>query len=237
MPGGTAVAVDGRRARWEAHNEGRRRRVIDAAIEQIEAGEPGTKVRMQQIVERSGLSRSVIYRLYGDRTELLRAVQTRILEQLWDLLLPQMSLDGTVPQIIERCVTTYVDWAVGHPALHRLAELDLSPEGESPLQHGLERIAKQVAELTTLGLELLGAPGTDDRREATETLAFGMVGMALSSVRHWLQQDTSALGAPQLVDLLTRACWSILDEHARSSGVVLDPDVPMEQLAAAGDGK
>ena len=79
---------------------------------------------------------------------------------------------------VERIVSTYVSWAVAHPALHRLAEQDSSVDGTGPLQQGIEKIAHQVVELISTAVELLGvdetAPGARELVQATLDLVRGL---------------------------------------------------------------
>ena len=168
--------TDGRQARWDKHNLERRETILSAAIAVIEGEQPGAEVHVQQIAERAGLSRTVVYRHFNDRADLDRAVQTEILEELWGQLLPSVTLDGTIPQIVERIVATYVGWAVAHPALHKLAEQDTTRDGTGPLQQGIERIAEQVATLIVTAVDALQVEVSDEERAAIDPLVFGLVG-------------------------------------------------------------
>lgn len=230
MPGSGQKGPDGRQARWNKHNETRRQQIIDAAIEVIEAGEPGAEVHVQQIADAAGLSRTVVYRHFEDRADLDRAVQIQVIEALWADLLPAMSLDGTVPQIISRIVSTYVGWAVAHPALHRLAEQDTSSDGQGPLQLGIARIADQVGQLIIVAVDLLELEASDDERAAIDPLVFGLVGAVFGAVRRWMSKESRTPPADVIVELTTRSVWHILHGHALSLGVTLDPDLPVEDL-------
>lgn len=221
---------DGRQARWDAHNQERRRRILEAAVAVIGEGEPGAEVHVQQIAQRAGLSRTVVYRHFADRADLDRAVQAAVLDDLWAELLPAVSLEGSIGGIIERIVSTYVGWAVAHPALHRFAELD--PDGSGPLQQGLEQIAVQVAELIETAVELLGVELDADEQASLDPLVFGLVGAVFGAVRRWVSRPERAPSAPVLVQLVTESVWHIIEGHGRRLGVELARDVPVEQLLA-----
>ena len=199
----------------------------------VEDHEPGAEIHVQQIAERAGLSRTVVYRHFQDRADLDRAVQTELLEGLWSQLLPCVTLDGTIPQIIERIVSTYVGWAVAHPALHKLAELDTSRDGTGPLQQGIERIAEQVALLIVTAVDALRVEVTDEERAAIDPLVFGLVGAVFGAVRRWMSKPERLPPAEVLVELTTRSVWHILRGHAETLGVELLPDQPVEELLAA----
>jgi len=222
---------DGRQARWNQHNESRRRRIIDAAVEVIEAGRPGADVHVQQIASRAGLSRTVVYRHFEDRRDLDRAVQQHIIAMLWETLQPSMRLDGTVPEIIDRIVGTYVGWAVEHPALHRMADHDQTPDG--PLEKALEEIAGQVGQFVSLAILALGGELTEDAAAAVDPLVYGIVGSVFGAVRRWLARPTPSLSAERLATLASQSVWFVLAGHAATLGVVIDPQQPVEELVAA----
>lgn len=222
---------DGRQARWKRHNEERRRQILDAAIAVLEENEPGAELHVQDIAVRAGLSRTVVYRHFADRDDLDRALQEAILDGLWSQLLPAVTLTGTVPDIIRRIVRVYVDWAVAHPALHHAADHDADDGG--PLQQGMEQIATLIAEVIGAVAMSLEVDPTADEIAALDPLVFGLVGAVFGAVRRWLTRADRQLTADALVDLTSRSVWFVIDGHARSMGVVIDPDLPIEQLIAS----
>lgn len=222
---------DGRQVRWDRHNQERRQRIIDAAIEVISEGEPGAEFHVQQIAERAGLSRTVIYRHFSDRADLDREIQVAILDDLWARLLPAVTLDGTVPDIISRIVSVYVRWAVEHPALHRIAEQDTP--GDSPLQQGLEVIAQQLVELIETAVDLLRVDPAPELRAAIDPLVFGLVGAVFAAVRRWVSRPERTPDAELLVELVTESVWFIIVGHARALGLELRRDQPVEELLAS----
>lgn len=228
---------DGRQARWDQHKEERRQQIIDAAIAAVEEAGPGAEIHVQQIAERAGLSRTVVYRHFEDRADLDRAVQITILDGLWAELLPRIALDGTVPEIIERAVATYVHWAVAHPALHQLADHDVAggrqQRGDSgPLEEGLERLAGRITDVVRAGVAVIGGELTDEDLAALDPLAYGIVGAVFSSVRRWLAHPDPRLTPEMLVRLISQTVWFGMDGHARRFGVEIDPDRTVEELAA-----
>lgn len=223
--------TDGRQARWDKHNQTRRQVILDASVAVLEGSEPGAEIHVQQIAERAGLSRTVVYRHFQDRADLDRAIRRQILDDLAGRLLPAVSLDGTVNEIIRRIVSTYVDWVVAHPALHRFAE----QETVGPLEHGIHQIAGVVVEVLETAIELLGAELDDDDRAAVDPLAHGLVGAVLGAVRRWVSRPELRPDAQHLSAQLSESVWHILDGHARRLGLDIDPDLPIEQLLGIPD--
>jgi len=223
---------DGRQTRWDSHKLERRRQIIEAAIEIAQQSQPGTEIHVQEIAERAGLSRTVVYRHFADRSDLDRAVQAEILEQVWRLLIPQITLQGTVPEIITRVISAYVHWAVEHPALHRLADHD--PSGDAgqdagPLEAGLDRIADRIS-----GLLLLALPPMDDSVDVAaliDPLVYGVVGMAFSSVRRWISRPDRVASADQVIGLVSESIWFVIQGHAGLFGVELARTTRAEDLA------
>lgn len=222
---------DGRQARWDKHNQARRQVILDAALAVVEAGEPGAEFHVQQIADRAGLSRTVVYRHFADRSDLERALQTEVLEGLTAHLLPGLTLDGTVREIIGRIVSSYVDWAVAHPALHRLAE-QAQAGTAGPLEEGINRIATVLVDLLETAIPLLGVELDEEEAAAIDPLAYGLVGAVFGAVRRWVGRTPRSPSAAALSTLLTHSVWHLIDGHARQLGLVLDPDVPVEELLA-----
>lgn len=222
---------DGRQQRWSKHNETRRRQIIDAAIHEIEAAPPGAEVQVQQIAARAGLSRTVVYRHFEDRSDLDRAVQQAILDGLWAELLPAVSLEGSANEIIRRIVSTYVRWAEAHPSLHLAADHDSVSE-EGPLQAAMEQLAGQIAAVIEVAIVALGGkpPGGERAAAIVDPLVFGVVGAVFGAVRRWLTRRDQRISADTLERLAADSVWYVIAGHARSWGVELDPDVPLDAL-------
>lgn len=224
-----AAPIDGRKLRWHQHKEERRRHIIDAALAVISEHRPGDDIHVQEIAERAGLSRTVVYRHFEDRADLDRAVRTRIVDDLWERLAPEITLDGTITSIIERIVSTYVGWAAGHPSLHRLAEQGDNLDHD-PMRQGIERIGTRLVEILDAALTLLDLEPSDDQRAALDPLSFGLVGAVLGAVRRWLSRPERAPDAATFVVFVSDSVWFILQGHAQAMGFDLDPDLTLQEL-------
>jgi AcrR family transcriptional regulator len=228
---------DGRQLRWDRHNQARRRTILDAAVAVLEESPSGEHIHVQQIAARAGLGRTVVYRHFTDRADLDRAVQGVVLDMLAAELLPEVTLDGTIEQIIRRIVGTYVRWTVAHPSLHRFAEHDVpGAAGASALEVAVVRIASQVEELIEAGAAQLGVGLTDDDAAALDPLVFGLVGAVFSATRRWLARTERRPDPDEFVVLLSDSVWHMIDGHARRLGLELDPHVGVETLFASAAG-
>lgn len=223
--------TDGRQVRWERHNVERRAAILAAAIEVIEAAPSGDELHVAQIAERAGIGRTVVYRHFTDRAELDREIRSSILNDVWAHLLPVLTLEGTIPQIVERAVAAYVGWADAHPALHHVA-VTSEPGGGNPLDEGVAVIANRVVELIETALGILRLDLSDDDRAAIDPLVHGFVGAVFGVVRRWLARPVREPGAKILVELTTASVWFQLQGHARALGLELRADQPIEELLA-----
>ncbi len=230
--GGGTGGAEGRRTRSD-HHLVRRRHILDAALDVLEQAGPGVEVRVQEVAVAAGLSRSVVYRHFDDRADLDGAVRERIVEQIRDQVAPALTLDGTPLEIVERVVAAYVGWAVAHPALHRFAEQGPTEGGGSHLETAVAQIARQVEDLLAVAVQVLGVRLDEDDRRSLDPLVFGMVAAVFTAVRRWLAREVLEPAAPAFVARLAEAAFHQVAGLAAGRGVVLEPDVPVQQLLTA----
>lgn len=223
---------DGRQARWARHNEKRREQIIAAAVEVIAEGQPGAELHVQQIAHRAGVNRTVVYRYFNDRADLDLAIQQAIVAQLSEQLLPSLELEGTVPQIVDRIIGTYISWAVSHPALHHVVDHDY---GSGALEQALDQIAAEVGQVISFAIAAFGKE-VDFDEDDLEPLAHGLVGAVFGAVRRWLNRPQQTLTAERLQQVMSQSVWFVIEGHARSFGVILDPDQTIAELVAAAVG-
>ena len=225
--------TDGRQLRWDSHNQARRQHILDAAIAVLVDAEPGAEVHVQQIADRAGLSRTVVYRHFADRADLDAAVQGRALELLRADLVPALSFEGTPVDIIRRIVSAYVGWASDHPSLHEFAQQDPPGPGIGQMETAIQQIAGQIEDLINVGVEVLHVQLSEDDVAALDPLVFGLVGGVFTSTRRWLGQPEQKPDRERFVELVTEAVWLQIAGMASARGVELDPDVPVEALLEA----
>jgi AcrR family transcriptional regulator len=202
-----AGKTDGRQLRWDSHNQARRQHILDAAIGVLADAEPGAEVHVQQIADRAGLSRTVVYRHFADRADLDSAVQGRALELLRAELVPALSFEGTPVEIIRRIVAAYVGWASEHPSLHEFAQQDPPGPGVGQMERAIVQIAGQIEDLINVGVEVLHVRLGEDDVAALDPLVFGLVGAVFTATRRWLARPEQRPGREQFVVLVTAAVW------------------------------
>jgi len=225
-----AGKTDGRQVRWDSHNQARRQHILDAAVGVLAETPPGTAVHVQQIADRAGLSRTVVYRHFQDRADLDDAVQSRVLELLRAELVPVLSFEGTPVEIIRRIVSAYVGWAGDNPSLHEFAQQAPPGAGVGQMERAVRQIAGQIEDLITVGVEVLHVQLDADEVAALDPLVFGLVGGVFTSTRRWLARPEQRPERAVFVELVTEAVWMQIAGMASRRGAELDPDVPVETL-------
>src|SRR3712207_1498350 len=68
--------LDGRRSRWTEHRRARREELVAAAVEAVRRAGPDFAV--DDVARSAGVSKTVIYRYFSDKDELVDAVLERI---------------------------------------------------------------------------------------------------------------------------------------------------------------
>lgn len=222
---------DGRRLRWLAHNQARRRVIIDAAIRVLERSEPGEDIQVQLIAEEAGLARTVLYRHFHDRVDLDLAVQQKICKDLGELLLKSLSYDGRPVDIIRSVVQGVVNWAVEHPTLFWFIELELPGPGPHPLSESIEQIAEQIEALMNTVVEFYGVELTANDRAGLDPWVFGLIGAVFSGVKRWRSRLEITPSADAFARMLAETIWVQIDGMARARGIDV-PDVPLIELLA-----
>jgi AcrR family transcriptional regulator len=222
--------LDGRQLRWADHNEGRRLVVLRAAIELLEEQPIGTELRVQQIADRAGLVRTVVYRLFSNRVDLYRAVQLHIVGMIRENLDRNMVLSGSIEQIIRSIVGGYVGWVDEHPQLLDMAQRALGDGVPGELDRATDSMAADISSLFQAGATLLGHDLDDDQLNTLDLLVVGILGQVRGSVNQWVRRPERSVGPAGLTKMLSRWIWYQIDGQAREIGVELDPKVPVDSL-------
>ncbi|WP_394620048.1 TetR/AcrR family transcriptional regulator [Lentzea sp. JNUCC 0626] len=210
----------------------RRAEVVGAALDVI--AEHGPRVSTEQIAERAGIARPILYRHFSDADDLYDAVAQRIGELLVSELAPTMlSPEGSAREIITRIVRTYVVWFSENTQLYQyLVSRSMEPHASEPGPAAAVRqqIGELLRELVAGYVSLLnGDP------QVADPLAFGLLGMTETAAARWVTAPPASLGREELITHLASWVWGSLDVALRGIGLLLDPDVPLPQLPRRND--
>ena len=144
--------VDGRAARWEQHNVDRRRALVEDAVRAIRELGPG--VGMDEIAARAKTSKTVLYRHFGDKSGLYRAV----VESVEQYILRKLPLDDAELVVASRptgevptedpvlTITTHIGNAVAEAMRAWLGREGLDEDPANIWAHGVTGFIWAVAD-------------------------------------------------------------------------------------------
>jgi AcrR family transcriptional regulator len=200
-PPHAGAAPDGRRARWTEHRRARREELVTAAVEAVRRAGPDFAV--DDVARQARVSKTVIYRYFSDKDELVDAVLDRI---SGTVLLPRLLGELAADRAEDRdrlhaVIAAFVALIEEEPALYRFAYAHAGRSGRKDLVAATER---EIAE--ALGV-LVGERLADAGRPVVPALtwAYGVVGMVQLTAHWW--SGTRSVPAADLVEQLTELAW------------------------------
>ena len=188
---------DGRRSRWAEHRRARREELVDAAVQAVRTS--GPELAVDDVARAAGVSKTVIYRYFTDKDELLDAVLERIST---GVLLPRLLGELAVERAddlarLRAVIAAFVELVDEQPALYRFVHATSGRSGRADLVAATEReIAGALGRLLAERLAGAGRPTSP-----ATTWAYGVVGMVHLATHWWV--DDRSVPAAELVDQLT----------------------------------
>jgi AcrR family transcriptional regulator len=187
----------------------RRRQLLDAALE-VFVAQGYHAAAMDEIAERAGVSKPVLYQHFPGKLELYLALLDQSVDELVETV--SRALDSTTDnkQRVAATFSAYFEYVAGEGQAFRLVfESDLS--NESAVRERLERGQRECAEM--ISPLVRQDAGLDD--DEAHLLSVGMVGLAQVTARYWLstQDHIPREAAEQLV---ARLAWRGISGWPRS---------------------
>jgi AcrR family transcriptional regulator len=187
----------------------RRRQLLDAALE-VFVAQGYHAAAMDEIAERAGVSKPVLYQHFPGKLELYLALLDQSVDELVETV--HRALDSTTDnkQRVAATFSAYFEYVAGEGQAFRLVfESDLS--NESAVRERLERGQRECAEM--ISPLVRQDAGLDD--DEAHLLSVGMVGLAQVTARYWLstQDHIPREAAEQLV---ARLAWRGISGWPRS---------------------
>ncbi len=159
----------------------------------------GPDFSVDDVARSAGVSKTVIYRYFSDKDELINAVLDRISAAI---LLPRLLGELSVDRADDRAtlhavVAAFVRLIEDEPALYRFAYAQAGRSGRADLVAATEhQVAQALGRLMGERLAQAGRP-----EEPAMTWAYGVVGMVQLAAHWWA--GTRLVGPAELVDQLT----------------------------------
>jgi AcrR family transcriptional regulator len=165
---------------------------------------------MDDIAERAGVSKPVLYQHFPSKLELYLALVEEAADEL--VLQVRRAIASTDDNDIRvhRTVEAIFDFVGGTDQVHRLVfESDLS---------GSPDVIRVVAAMTEACIEAITAPITTDTGVDTargRLLAAGLVGLSQVSARYWLAQEV-VVPQSEAVELVYTLAWRGISRFPRT---------------------
>ena len=193
---------DGRSARWDEHRATRRTELVDAAVEAIREHGPG--VGMEEIANRAGITKPVLYRHFADRNDLYLAVGKRVADLLTTRLAVDIDSQGGMAQDrVRTIIGTYLALIEHDSALYRFVVRRPLPDRPVETDVVVDYSTLVSLRLARVLREQLRATGHDTG--PSEAWAFALVGMVQSAGDWWIERPT--MSRRDLTDYLTDLLW------------------------------
>ena len=188
---------DGRRERWTEHRRARREDLVAAAVQAVRR--VGPELAVDDVARSAGVSKTVIYRYFSDKDELVDAVLDRIARTV---LLPRLlgELSAGHPDdrtALRAVIEAFVSLIEDEPQLYRFGYAQAGRAGRADLVADAERVvATALEEHLRARLAAAGEPP-----EPATSWAYGVVGMVQLAAHRWA--GTRHVPSAELVDHLT----------------------------------
>jgi AcrR family transcriptional regulator len=209
---------DARRDRWRSHREARRGELLDAAARALE--QHGEDLRMEHVAAEAGVTKPVLYRHFADKADLYDALARRGTEILMGRLIPAINSEEAPVPRIRKSVDAFFAVIAERPELYRVLA--------RPAGRGITEASEDKEIIATAISALLGdyIRALELDSGAAEPWAYAIVGMVQNTAEWWLARQS--MSRARVVEYLTELIWAAIDGVARSHGVIIDPDRPLE---------
>ena len=161
-----------------------RRKQLLAAAQQVFVAQGYHAAAMDDIAERAGVSKPVLYQHFPGKLELYRALLTTCADELVDRVRDAIARTSDNRERVAAAVSAYFDFVAGDGQAYRLvfgSDLRGEPEATAVVDGALSRCIDTVAEAVTTDA------GLDAPR--ARLLAVGLVGLSQVGAQYWLDSD------------------------------------------------
>jgi len=182
-------------------SRGARRTQLLGAARDVFAAQGYHAAAMDDIADRAGISKPVLYQHFPSKLELYRALLTTHAEELVGRLRGAIAATSDNEQRVRGAVAAYFDFVAGEGEAFRLVfESDLrgEPEAAAVLDRALTECVDMVADAVTADA------GFD--RDRARLLAVGLVGLSQVAAQYWLDSG-QAVPREEAVALMSNLAW------------------------------
>ncbi len=178
-----------------------RRRQLLGAAQEVFVAQGYHAAAMDEIAERAGVSKPVLYQHFPGKLELYLALLDEHAEGLIQRVRDALASTPDNKLRVERTMEAFYDFVAGEGEAYRLVfESDL--RNVAPVRARVDRTNQQCAEMIALVIQEDTGVSSDE----AHLLGMGLVGMAEVSARYWLAQS-GTISKPEAERLIARLSW------------------------------
>ncbi len=176
-----------------------RRAQLLVAARDVFAAQGYHAAAMDDIAERAGVSKPVLYQHFPGKLELYQALLTTYADELVAQVRSALSTTSDNEERVQAAVAAYFDFVAGEGKAYRLIfGSDLRGDAAGVVEGALNRCIETVAEAVTTDA------GLDSAR--ARLLAVGLVGLSQVAAQYWLDSDHD-VSRDEAVGLLASLAW------------------------------
>ncbi|MFC9896756.1 TetR/AcrR family transcriptional regulator [Nocardia sp. NPDC127579] len=207
--GATAPQADGRKRRWRQHKIDRREELVDGTLAAIR--KRGSNAGMDEIAAEIGVSKTVLYRYFSDKNDLVHATMQRFIETtLMPRVYGAINLDAAEYDLVRAALAEYVGTVDEDPEVYRFIMGNGSGD-----QSSLAEFEKLFAEVvSTVIIDRGRAHGAET--EGALLWSYVLVG-GIQLATHWWTTDKT-MSRDEVIDYLTMMAWSAIEGMMRAGG-------------------
>ncbi|RJO76588.1 TetR/AcrR family transcriptional regulator [Nocardia panacis] len=202
--------MDGRKRRWRQHKIDRREELVDGTMAAIRAR--GSGAGMDEIAAEIGVSKTVLYRYFSDKNDLVHATMERFIEStLMPRVYEAISIaDADEYQLVRSALAAYVGTVDEDPEVYRFIMGNGSAD-----QSSLAEFEKLFAEVVAAVIvDRAGSRGI--QTDGALLWSYVLVG-GIQLATHWWTTDKE-MSREEVLDYLTMMAWSAIEGMARANG-------------------
>jgi AcrR family transcriptional regulator len=178
-----------------------RRRQLLGAAQEVFVAQGYHAAAMDEIAERAGVSKPVLYQHFPGKLELYLALLDEHAEALVTTVRDALASTTDNKLRVQASMRAFYDFVAGEGEAYRLVfESDL--RNVAPVRARVERANQQCAEMIARVI----AEDTDAPSDEAHLLGMGLVGMAEVSARYWLSQHR-AIPKDTAEKIIARLAW------------------------------
>ncbi|MBW0101729.1 TetR/AcrR family transcriptional regulator [Pseudonocardia sp. KRD291] len=182
-------------------SRGARRAQLLLAARDVFAAQGYHAAAMDDIAERAGVSKPVLYQHFPGKLELYQALLTTYAEELVERVSGAIEKTSDNRARVNAAVAAYFDFVAGEGKAYRLVfESDLrgDPEAAALVENALARCIDTIADAVT------DDAGLD--RDRARLLAVGLVGLSQVGAQYWLDSE-QRVPRDEAVGLMSSLAW------------------------------